>query len=258
MLIFARAITYAILFVGLVLVFLPARLLSWSRISRPEVLGPLQIGGMLIGAVGAALALWCVLTFVGVGKGTPAPFDPPRRLVVVGPYRFVRNPMYVGAGLALAGAALFYQSFPLLGYVGLLGLVTHLFVVLYEEPTLKRNFGKQYFEYTQTVGRWWPMTKQSALLTAALLLGGLITYVDARPNWDDTGVEVVVLFVTAGIFGFLEPRRAWLWALALGIWIPLLGILRFHNAGTLVALVVTFAGAFGGMAVRRHLLPIRK
>jgi protein-S-isoprenylcysteine O-methyltransferase Ste14 len=102
------------------------------------------------------LALWCIFTFVFVGKGTPAPFDPPRRLVIQGPYRWVRNPMYIGAALALAGAALFYQSLGLLGYAGLFLLITHLFVVTYEEPTLRRTFGKDYETYCGQAGRWWP------------------------------------------------------------------------------------------------------
>ena len=105
------------------------------------------------------LALACILTFVFVGKGTPAPFDPPRRLVIQGPYRFVRNPMYLGAGFALAGAALFYQSIPLLGYAGLFILITHLFVVLYEEPALQRIFDGDYEAYRRRVGRWWPQQR---------------------------------------------------------------------------------------------------
>jgi protein-S-isoprenylcysteine O-methyltransferase Ste14 len=79
---------------------------------------------------------------VFINRGTPAPFDPPRRLVVLGPYRLIRNPMYVGAGLGLTGAALFYQSIPLLGYAGVFLTITHLFVVLYEEPTLRRTFAR--------------------------------------------------------------------------------------------------------------------
>jgi protein-S-isoprenylcysteine O-methyltransferase Ste14 len=114
---------------------------------------------MLAAAIGAALAVWCVLTFALLGKGTPAPFDPPRRLVVRGPYQFVRNPMYLGAATALAGAALFYQSAALAGYGGAFLLMTHVFVVGYEEPTLRTTFGDEYSRYCRQVGRWWPTLK---------------------------------------------------------------------------------------------------
>jgi len=154
---FARAAVYAVLFIALVLVFVPARLLSWSGIVRPEGIGPAQAGGMAVAVIGAILALWCVLDFARAGRGTPAPFDPPRRLVTRGPYRFMRNPMYAGAGLALAGAALFYESLYLLGYAGLFFLIAHLFVVFYEEPTLRRMFKDDYAAYCRTVRRWWPM-----------------------------------------------------------------------------------------------------
>jgi protein-S-isoprenylcysteine O-methyltransferase Ste14 len=156
MVVLVRAITYAALFIGLVLIYVPARLLSWSGIVRPVAIEVRQVAGMVIGAAGAAVALWCIFTFASVGRGTPAPFDPPRRLVIQGPYRFVRNPMYSGAGLALAGAALFYESWPLLGYTGLFFLATHLFVVWYEEPALRRTFGQEYAAYCSRVRRWWP------------------------------------------------------------------------------------------------------
>ncbi len=156
MFILARAAVYAVLFVGLLLVFLPARILSSSGIPQPTATGPWQLGGMVVGAAGAALALACILSFVFVGHGTPAPFDPPRRLVIQGPYRFVRNPMYIGAGLALLGAASFYQSWMLLGYLALLAVVIQLFVVFYEEPTLRRTFGEDYAVYCKRTGRWWP------------------------------------------------------------------------------------------------------
>ncbi len=151
-----RAVTYAALFIGLVLIYVPARILSWSEIVRPAATGAQQIAGMAIGTAGAAIALWCVLTFALAGRGTPAPFDPPRRLVTQGPYRFVRNPMYIGAGLVLVGAALFYGSWLLLSYTGLLFLITHALVVWYEEPTLRRTFGEEYELYCRRVRRWWP------------------------------------------------------------------------------------------------------
>jgi protein-S-isoprenylcysteine O-methyltransferase Ste14 len=156
MFILVRAVTYAALFIGFVLIYVPARLLSWSGIVRPDATGVQQIAGMVIGIAGAIVAVWCVYTFAAIGKGTPAPFDPPRRLVIQGPYRFVRNPMYIGAGLALASSALFYASLPLLGYAGIFFLITHLFVILYEEPTLRQTFGQEYETYCRRVRRWWP------------------------------------------------------------------------------------------------------
>lgn len=151
-----RAITYAVLFIALVLLFLPARVLDWLGVARTPAIGSPQVAGAITVVVGGALALWCVLTFAFVGRGTPAPFDPPRRLVASGPYQFVRNPMYVGAGLALAGIALFYESLLLLGLTLLFLLVAHLFVLLYEEPTLRRLFGAEYEAYCRRVRRWWP------------------------------------------------------------------------------------------------------
>lgn len=127
-----------------------------SRIVRPAQLGAVEYAGILMAVAGGAFALWCILTFAVLGRGTPAPLDPPRQLVVRGPYRFVRNPMYLGAALALSGAALFCRSTPLVGYAGLFLLATHAFVVWYEEPTLARVFGPAYEAYCARVGRWLP------------------------------------------------------------------------------------------------------
>src|SRR5215472_5031514 len=151
-----RAITYAALFIGFVLVYLPNRFLSWSGIVTPATTGAPQVAGMIMVTIGTVIALWCVFTFVFVGKGTPAPFDPPRKLVIRGPYRFVRNPMYIGAGMTLAGAALYYESPSLFIYTAVFFLITHLFVVLYEEPTLRRTFGDEYEAYCGRVRRWMP------------------------------------------------------------------------------------------------------
>jgi protein-S-isoprenylcysteine O-methyltransferase Ste14 len=151
-----RASTYATLFIGLVLVLLPAQILEWAGVRSLPGFGMWQVIGIIVTAAGAALALWCVMAFAFVGKGTPAPFDPPRLLVVRGLYRYVRNPMYIGAGLALAGAALAYQSFALLGFTAAFWLVTHIFVLIYEEPTLRRMFGSEYDDYLARVHRWLP------------------------------------------------------------------------------------------------------
>src|SRR5438309_10865883 len=151
-----RAVTYAALFIGLLFIYLPGRLLTWSGVVRPEPNGAPQIAAMIVSSIGTVIALWCIFTFVFVGKGTPAPFDPPRRLVIRGPYRFVRNPMYISAVLVLAGLAIFYQSISVAIYAGLFLLAAHIFVVAYEEPTLRRTFGQEYDAYCVRVRRWWP------------------------------------------------------------------------------------------------------
>jgi protein-S-isoprenylcysteine O-methyltransferase Ste14 len=151
-----RALIYASLFVALLLVLLPAQVLEWSGVRAPARFGVAQALGLAVVVLGGAVALWCVLAFVFRGRGTPAPFDPPRRLVVAGPYRFVRNPMYIGVGVALSGAALYYGSLPLLAYVAVLAVVVQLFVTRYEEPTLTRLFGAEYDEYRRRVPRWGP------------------------------------------------------------------------------------------------------
>src|SRR5688572_4069241 len=156
MAVLVRAITYATLFIGFVLVFLPTQALAIAGVTRPARFGAFQLAGMVAGAAGAAVAIWCVLTFAVLGRGTPAPFDPPRRLVLGGPYMYVRNPMYLGAGTALAGAALFYETSVLWAYAGGFLVLMHLVVVLYEEPTLRLTFGEDYEAYTREVHRWWP------------------------------------------------------------------------------------------------------
>jgi len=142
-----RSLVYATLFISLVLVFVPARLLEWSGVTRPAEFGAALLAGNVLVAAGATLVLMCILTFAFKGRGTPALFDPPRKLVVRGPYRLVRNPMYIGAGVALLGAALRYRSAALLAYAAIFLVAMHLFVVGYEEPTLRRTFGADYEEY---------------------------------------------------------------------------------------------------------------
>ncbi len=156
MLALVRALTYAALFIGFFLVFVPQRILHATGIVRPPWIGPAQMAGLELVALGGGLAVWCVVTFALVGKGTPAPFDPPRKLVIAGPYRWVRNPMYIGAGLVLVGTALFYQSEALAAFAAAFWVVVHAFVVLYEEPTLERTFGAQYSDYRNAVHRWLP------------------------------------------------------------------------------------------------------
>lgn len=107
------------------------------------------------------------------------------------------------------------------------------------------------------LGVEWRVVVDRVLLVVGLALGGLLAYVDARPAWDDTGVTAAALLVASGALGYLGPRRPWLWALGLGIWIPLLGIARAANYATLLALAVAFVGAYGGKALRSWLSPAR-
>jgi protein-S-isoprenylcysteine O-methyltransferase Ste14 len=117
--------------------------------------------GAVPSVLGFSAALKCVWDFGRTGRGTPAPFIPPQRLVVVGFYRFVRNPMYVGfftgwvglwvvLGRASRGAVV-------AALVAILAVV--LFVRLYEEPTLRKMFGAEYEEYCKNVPRWIPRTR---------------------------------------------------------------------------------------------------
>ena len=154
--ILARAAVYGSLFIGFLLVFLPSRIVARAGIAPVEAWSWPQIAGAIVTVVGAVLAVSCILTFVFVGRGTPAPFDPPRRLVVRGPYRFVRNPMYIGAGSALIGAAMYYESWALAAYAAAFLVVMQLFVVLSEEPMLRAKFGVEYDAYCQSVRRWLP------------------------------------------------------------------------------------------------------
>jgi protein-S-isoprenylcysteine O-methyltransferase Ste14 len=112
--------------------------------------------GLPVMAVGAALALACIGTFVLIGRGTPAPFDAPRQFVSVGPYRYVRNPMYISGLLVLIGFGLLQSSGAILVFCMGWLLLAHVFVITYEEPRLRRHFGASYQHYFRTVSRWLP------------------------------------------------------------------------------------------------------
>jgi protein-S-isoprenylcysteine O-methyltransferase Ste14 len=106
--------------------------------------------------LGGALVAACAGVFVFRGRGTPAVFDPPRKFVAAGPYKVVRNPMYVGGLMLLAGLGFYQQSPSILLFVIGVFLLFHLFVVFVEEPGLERRFGESYLAYKQSVNRWMP------------------------------------------------------------------------------------------------------
>ena len=156
MLILLRALTYATLFVALFLVMVPRGILRASGYKWAGAPSWSELAGFGLVIFGFALVVWCLVTFAFTGRGTAAPFDPPRRLVVVGPYRFVRNPIYIGAVIAMLGAAMVLWSGWLVLYALVVLIATHLLVILYEEPHLRRVFGQPYDDYRQTVHRWIP------------------------------------------------------------------------------------------------------
>ena len=116
--------------------------------------------GLILMVAGGILALTCAGTFVTWGRGTPAPFDAPREFVAIGPYRYVRNPMYIGALAVLIGFGLYQRSPSILLLSLALFLLVHLFVVLFEEPGLKARFGVTYREYLKAVPRWVPRVRR--------------------------------------------------------------------------------------------------
>ena len=112
--------------------------------------------------LGFAVALRCIWDFGWTGRGTPAPFIPPQHLVVVGFYRYVRNPMYVGFAAGWIGLWIVFgrASLAVIAAVAAVALGIHLFVLLYEEPTLGHKFGTEYEEYCRNVRRWWPRLRR--------------------------------------------------------------------------------------------------
>jgi protein-S-isoprenylcysteine O-methyltransferase Ste14 len=106
--------------------------------------------------LGAAVYFWCLWDFATAGQGTPAPIDAPKKLVVRGLYRAVRNPMYIGVLLVIAGWALWYTSWSIVVYGLVAWTLAHLFVVYVEEPSLHHRFGRPYIEYCGKARRWLP------------------------------------------------------------------------------------------------------
>jgi protein-S-isoprenylcysteine O-methyltransferase Ste14 len=136
---------------GLVAVVLP-----WLIVQPVSWPTGVALVGIVPLVLGLGISAWCVTLFATRGRGTPAPWDAPRRFVAIGPYRLVRNPMYLGVGSIVFGEAILFGSLPLLGYLAVLAVVWHLFVILWEEPSLERTFGDEYRAYRANVPRWLP------------------------------------------------------------------------------------------------------
>jgi acid phosphatase (class A) len=141
-----------------------------------------RVPGLVLAALGVVLAFSCVAAFALAGKGTPAPFDPPRVVVAVGPYRWVRNPMYLGAVAVICGAGLYLRSLGAIVVAAFFILLAHALVLLYEEPILEERFGESYLRYKKSVPRWVPRRPVTAVMMVLVLASCASTGGSSEPN----------------------------------------------------------------------------
>ena len=151
-----KSFLFLIVAPGMVAGYIPLRLLRWGPKIDTGIFAYLAFPLWLIGGV---ILLWSFWNFLREGRGTPAPIDPPKELVAVGFYRYVRNPMYVGVFVIILGHFLWLGYRNLLAYAVFVFLAFDLFVMFYEEPALKRKFGAAYEDYLRRVPRWIPRIK---------------------------------------------------------------------------------------------------
>ena len=150
-----RSVFFALLFPGTVALVLPYLIVGGAIPPAAPWEGRQWIG-LLVAVSGGAVLVLSIVGFARKGRGTLAPVDPPKELVVTGPYRYVRNPMYLGVLALLLGETIFCQSTALLRY-SIVVLVVFIAVVhAYEEPALRRQFGESYSRYARSVRRWIP------------------------------------------------------------------------------------------------------
>ena len=147
-----KNLLFTVLVPGTVAVYVPLLMAQ----DRSAASGPALAIALAVLVLGAAISAWCVWDFATFGRGTPAPIDAPKKLVVRGLYRFTRNPMYVGVLTVILGWAALFQAANLLFYALVVGTCFHLFIVFYEERHLVQEFGSQYEGYRSRVPRWLP------------------------------------------------------------------------------------------------------
>jgi protein-S-isoprenylcysteine O-methyltransferase Ste14 len=148
-----NTLLFTIFVPGTVAILIPRWLLG--GFTRPPG-GVVTWIGVITFLIGAAIYFRCAWEFAVQGLGTPAPIAPTKFLVTTALHRYIRNPMYIGVALAILGEAVIFRSHHVAEYAGVMLLIAHSFVVLYEEPTLQRQFGVSYEEYKRTVPRWLP------------------------------------------------------------------------------------------------------
>jgi len=152
---FIRNLFFAILQPGLVAGLIPFWITGF-RINNifDEVWKLHHYIGTTAFLIGFVIMLWCILSFAVKGRGTLSPVDPTKKLVVVGLYKFSRNPMYVGVTLMLIGEAIFFQSIELWIYSLFVFITFNIFSIFVEEPRLRKDFGEEYKRYCEKVRRW--------------------------------------------------------------------------------------------------------
>ena len=155
MLLFLKNLLFTVLVPGAVAVFIPYRIVARGS-QGPVFEIPQLVWSTPFFLLGAGVYFWCLWDFAVTGRGTPAPIDPPKQLIVRGLYRRARNPIYIGVLLVVAAWALLFRSVAVLEYGIALALAFHLFVLLVEEPQLRRRFGASYETYCRKVPRWLP------------------------------------------------------------------------------------------------------
>jgi len=148
-----KSLLYLIFEASLFALYIPLALLRVG--SRIET-GVISFFAIPLWLIGSLMILRCFWDFTFKGRGTPVPSHPPKELVITGFYRYVRNPIYVGVLLIFLGHFLWFGYWALLIYMVSALIGVHFFVVLYEEPTLKRKFGAIYEDYLKRVPRWLP------------------------------------------------------------------------------------------------------
>src|SRR6185436_15500312 len=144
---------------GTLAAYVPWTLSRWHM--APPLLGffPFRVIGGLLIALGLPVLLDSFARFAIQGLGTPAPIAPPQHLVVTGLYRYVRNPMYVAVTSLIFGQGLLFGNVSILEYGLVVWLGFHIFVLVYEDPTLRDRFGDDYKAFCANVRRWWPRVK---------------------------------------------------------------------------------------------------
>ena len=147
---------FLVLAPGTVAGLIPWWISHWEFEPHSPLWLPLQIAGAAMIALGALVLLDSFARFAIKGLGTPAPVFPTKHLVVTGLYRYVRNPMYVGVVALIVGQGLILANIRVLEYGALIWLTFHLFVVSYEEPTLRASYGADYEAFCRSVSRWRP------------------------------------------------------------------------------------------------------